>query len=295
MITNYYLGCLCCFLLLLNSLFSTAQNTTKPIKNWNTLGINIRVLPNTSISVNQLYGFNTQVYRLSFIQNSISTNIKIKKHLSLGFGHSHSFIFKSDYTQIKYQLHSSYAISNRILKWSFNNAFMLEYHSKEETKYRFRILYTFRTKPRKKLVLQKFKISPFATIRLYYNIGGKRISQYNSRGEKIGKYPTNGFHRIRFMLGIKTKISNNIGLQLQLMKQKEFNTDFAYKNKLNVHRPNSDKISRPFSNYMMLGFGIKYYLDLKQVVKYQKRNRRKNKQQIIPNRNWTELPASQGF
>ncbi len=79
------------------------------------------------------------------------------------------------------------------------------------------------------------------------------------------------------------------------MRQAEFNTDFAFRHAINVYNPDREKIERPFSNYYMIGIGIKYYFKLKKVKQIEMRLRkRKKSKESLPNRYWHHTPNSLG-
>ncbi len=268
----------------------------KPLKNWNNIGLSIKVLPKVNLSYSQLYGFNSQPYKLSFLQNNFGANFYVKRHISVGLGHSNTFIFKRDYTDIKYRFYVSTALRNKLGKLNISNAFMGEYHSPNETKYRWRIIYTIRAKPKTIKINKFFKVSPFISYRLYYNIGGNPVRQYVNNGKDyIGKHVPYGLHRMRLAIGTSLKTKIGLSFSLQLMRQQEFNTDFAKGHSMNVYNPDRNRIERSFSNYFMLGAGIRYYVKLKSVEKIEKRIAKRNKiQKPSPNRFWQHSPVSEG-
>lgn len=272
------------------------KTPTKPLKNWNSMALSVKVLPRVNLSYSQLFGFNTQPYKLSFIQNGFGANFYVKRHISVGLGHSNTFIFKREDTDIKYRFYVSTALRNRIGKLNLSNAFMGEYHSVNETKYRWRIIYTIRAKP-PSIKLNKFlKLSPFISYRIYYNIGGNPVRQFINNGKDyIGKHVPYGLHRMRLAIGTSLKTKMGWSFSLQLMRQQEFNTDFSHRHAMNVYNQDRDRIERPFSNYFMLGGGIRYYWKLKSVKKVEKRLEKRNKtQKPSPNRFWQNSPISQG-
>lgn len=274
-----YLGVFMCVFMSV-CLTCLAQNkNNKPLKNWNTIGVYMQALPKVGLSYSHLYGFNTQPYRLSFMQHSLNANFTIAKKYNVGIGHSYSIGLRKHYTVIKSRIFVALHFRSRFKRSSINHSFSFERHSEAETRYRCRFLYTFRFKPKRKISIAQFRLRPYIGFRIYYNMGGSAIRQYTTQGKYLGKHSTNGWHRIRFMTGFTFKPKKHLGFHFQIMRQQEFNTEYSNTNQMNEYDFKYDKIRRPFSNYTVIALSMRYYLKSNAVLKWERKKKRKSKKQ----------------
>ncbi len=267
------------FLLILFSTLSYSQEKKelKPLKNWNSIGVRARILPKVNLSFTQLYGFNTQAYRLSFLQNSYNITKYLKNKWSVGLGHNHTFVFKSSSTDIKYRFNVVARYRESILGNRINNSLMLEYHSKHEHKFRYRVIYSLQFTPKINALYTHLKLKTFMSFKLYYNIGGEPISQFTSQGKYVGEFVPYGWHRARLTLYASYRPTDYMSVLLSLMRQYEFNTDFALRNRIHAYHPEKDKTYRKFSEYYMLGLSLRFHTISKVTKKWDKKQKRKGK------------------
>ena len=261
------------YILLLFSLSAICQENSRPLKAWYSIGVSEKISKKISWGYNRTYGFATSPHGLKYIQNTFSLRIKQGRHMSLSAGYTNTGTMGGEKTSPnKYRYFG--AINWRAKKniWRIYNGLKYEKHSPDERKYAHRLIYSFYIRPKSNLIAPKIKLTPFFNTQLYYNIGGKAISQYDIEGSKIGKSVPNGLHRIRWRTGFYFKPTKRIKLTIYGMAQEEFNTPRARRNhkEINVLNPRTGKTSRRFNNYFVLGMSAKYYLP----SFYKKKNRR---------------------
>ncbi len=259
-------------------------------RNWNNLGFSIKLAPSVNMALRQTYGFDFGPYELDWMQNSFGINALLNKKHSLGLRYTQSIIFRSDENNHKHRFVAAYGIKSKLGIWRIANNVLAEYHSKEETKYRARIIYIFRIRPRNDLLIPSIKLTPYFSSFLYYNIGGRPIAQFDSKQEYLGDFVPYGWHRLRLTLGFACRPSNSMSLSVQATRQMEFNTDFAGLNKMNVYNPIKERIVRSFKHYYILSFSIKHYLSFAK-----KKQKSKSTFNYIPNRNWYTSPTDYDF
>ena len=247
------------------------------LKSWDNIGLSVSPSKKLNISVGQTYGFNFSPARLSFIQSGLSINYRIEKKIKVSGYYRHSLGFRSNGEKShKFRIGGLVSLRKKREKNSISNSLLLEYHGKNETKYRARLIYVFRIQTKSEHFIKSIKLKPFFSTALFYNIGGNPIKIYDDRGNYLGKFVPFGFHRIRLTTGVSYSPIKFVKVSFQLMRQQEFNTDFAKTNRMNNYDWDKDKIRRPFSNYWMMGIGLKFYIK-------HKNNPIKN---YIPNRYW---------
>ena len=280
-------GFLCIVLMVLFFIFQNSNLKAQNWRNWNSHSMSIKVHPTVNIGIGQSYGFGFQPYQLDWLQNGINANIKIKKNHSLSIAYRNTIIFKSEKNKLKYRFTASYGIKHKLGIWRMANNLMAEYHSKKETKYRYRLIYIFRLRPRNDLLVPQIKLTPYFTSFLYYNIGGNPVSQFNSRGEYMGDYVPYGLHRFRATLGLNMRPNDGLSLSVSVTRQQEFNTDFAVWNRMNVYHPEKERYVRTFKNYNIFSVSLRYYLNFVNEKKRKKKHQIKNPNfNYVPNRHW---------
>jgi len=258
---NFIYCIIACFLSL--SVFGQEE-----FKSRNDIGVAMQLSKKWDLGLNQNYRFDTQPYELGSLQQSISLGYNFKKKWSLGFSYKHNTKFRKEKdNKTKYRLVAGASYSHDIGDWELSSKVKVEYFSKEEEDYRFRVVQVFKLKAPNDLLVPSVKLSPYFISYLYYNIGGDKIKQYDNHGESMGKHVPFGWHRLRLGGGLSMKPFKNIGIYGEIVRQQEFNTDFASYNKINVYNPKKDKYNRPFENNYIVEFGLKYYVNSKKVRK----------------------------
>ncbi len=271
---------LCLFLFELN-VYSQGE-----FKNWNAISFSIPTAGKLNFNLGQQSGFSFKPYDLDWMQLSISGIYKVNRKSSFSLGYRNSIIFRSKENKHKHRIVGVYSLKSALNNFRISNSIITEYHSKTETKYRWRIIYAFRIKTRKKIELPTVDIRPYFSSLFYFNIGGNTIDQFNNSDEFVGEFVPYGWHRMRFSLGLNFSFSNQWGMAVYVMNQREFNTDFATWNAMNVYNPERDKIIRPFNNYSVIGWSLRHYL---------KRNKRKKKKRSEGSNEWKYFSSQDDF
>lgn len=211
---------------------------------------------------------NNQAIRLTFLEHTIGFNYFFK-NIKIGISHNPILIVRSNnpnYWKHRFQFNS--AIRNEIGKIRLINSLAFEYFTRQEIKYRARIIYTIRTQVRKrKKISTNLKIAPYVAFRIYYNMGGNPIKQYQLSSEIIDEKIPYGLHRARVYLGISSRIKSICYLNIYTLFQQEFNTYFSKNHAINTVNPENGKIYRPFINYIAFGISFRYTFRLKTKAK----------------------------
>ena len=146
-----------------------------------------------------------------------------------------------------------------MLNWS--NAVQAEIHSKSETRYHYRFIYTTRISPKKRLDF--LNLSPSVSYSLFYNIGGSPIQYYdNQTKEKTVRQTPDGFHRGRLQFNLNSKVTKHFSVAVYYMMQREFNLFVSDYHRMNITKPTTGRIVRAFDNFNVLGLTLQYDIDL---------------------------------
>ncbi len=221
------------------------------------IGISVKLSKDWKLAVTESYGFRFEPTRLSFKESSGTAFFALPYSYDGFLGYTHSLnISKSKKASHRHSLSGGFSRSFNTDKLKIDFRLKTEYHFRPQNKYRIRILPQLRLRSRKKLA----GITPFISFRLYYYLGGDPIKQYNHKGQVMQEVAPYGFHRFRLSTGCTYRLGKSIFAKVKLTSQREFNTIFAYKHRINVLNPETGKISRPFNHYWMFGFGLTYVI-----------------------------------
>ncbi|RMG24333.1 MAG: DUF2490 domain-containing protein [Bacteroidetes bacterium] len=238
------------------------QNRPRDINQWLVVGVYTKLNKQFSLNLGQNYGFDYEPRKLKYVQTSGSIGYRLSSSLWLSAATQWTASPREEGFSHKWRFAAGISLRTRLKNWQLSNSLNVEQHTKKEKKYRLRLIYTFYLKPKSLVNLGDFKFMPFASTRLYYNIGGSPISQYNAEGKRVVKQSPDGLHRFRGTLGIYFRPTKSLKLTLYSMLQEEFNTPWDIQNhrRINVVNPRTGRVSRAFSNKLVLGISIKYYL-----------------------------------
>ncbi len=243
-------------------LFSaTTTFSQTDLKNWNTAQLNLSVTKKLDLRLSHLRAFDiTNGYNSDFNQSSahLSYDITKKIDLAAGYTFSGSNSIADGGSRISARLGYKMKIAD-VLSWS--NAVQAEAHSKSETRYHYRFIYTTRLSPKKRLDF--LNLSPSVSYSLFYNIGGNAIQYYDSKtGAATVRQTPDGFHRGRFMINLNSKVTKYFSVAAYYMMQREFNLFASDYRKMNIIKPTTGRIVRAFDNFNVLGFTLQYDIDL---------------------------------
>jgi hypothetical protein len=243
-------------------LFSVATTYSQTdLKNWNTAQLNLSFTKKLNLRLSHLRAFDmTNGYNSDFNQSSAQLSYDLTKKLDVAAGYtfSGSNSIADGGSRISARLGYKIKIAD-VLSWS--NAVQAEVHSKSETRYHYRIIYTTRLSPKKRLDF--LNLSPSVSYSLFYNIGGSAIQYYDSKtsAPAIRQTP-DGFHRGRFMFNLNSKVTEHFSLAVYYMMQREFNLFASDYRRMNITKPTTGRIVRAFDNFNVLGFTLQYDIDL---------------------------------
>lgn len=210
--------------------------------------------------------------RFSYLEQTFGVSYALRKNIRIGFSHNPIMIIRTEkpnYWKHRWQTNFHYRID--VNKVRLTHSLAIEYFSKLETKYRARILYTFRLQADERTkILPKVKIAPYGAFRLYYNIGGDPIKQYSETGDFLYEKAPYGLHRLRLFAGISARVNKVWFISPYILFQQEFNTDFSRNHAMNVVNPETGKIKRAFQNYFALGVSTRYFFRVKKKEKQER-------------------------
>lgn len=141
-------------------------------------------------------------------------------------------------------------IGEKIRWW---NGIQLEWHSMNENRFRYRLIYITRLALRHRIPF--LQLSPSVSYWLYYNVGGSPIQYFDANDHPSFKATPDGLHRGRLNINLNSKINDMFSLSLYYLRQNEFNL-FNTSKALNVVKPSTGKITRPFNSYQVAGITL---------------------------------------
>jgi hypothetical protein len=228
-------------------------------KFWGVAGVDLALSRKTEISFEYLRAYNLEKpINTSFNQGTVSFDYDFSKKLSAKAGFSLSQFPSSQNITYKYYLRGTYKVRlGENITWS--NGIQAERHSPNENRFDYRVIYLTRIGLQHRIDF--LRLSPSISYWLYYNIGGSEIQHYDLSGEPTVKQSPNGFHRGRLILNLNSKVNDFFSVALFYLRQNEFNL-FDKDRDINVVKPVTGKIIRPFSNYNVLGLSFLFDFEL---------------------------------
>lgn len=240
---------------------ATTIHSQTDLKNWNTAQLNLSVTKKLDLRLSHLRAFDiTNGYNSDFNQSSAIVSYQLTKKIDIAAGStfSGSNSIADGGSRATARLGYKMKIAD-VLNWS--NAVQAEVHSKSETRYHYRFIYTTRLSPRKRLDF--LNLSPAVSYSLFYNIGGNTIQYYdNKTGAPTVRQTPDGFHRGRLMINLNSKVTKHFSVAAYYMMQREFNLFTSDYRKMNITKPTTGRIVRAFDNFNVLGLTLQYDIDL---------------------------------
>lgn len=244
--------------ILLSGLNAKAQTEWK---NWNTAQLNLSFTNKFDLRLSHLRAFDiTKGFINDFNQSSalLSYDLTKKMNIAGGYTFSGSNSLADGGSRVSARLAYKLKLFDA-LAWS--NAVQGEVHSKNEKRYHYRVIYTTRLSPKKRLDF--LSLSPSISYSLFYNIGGTPIQYYDAKTKlPVVKQTPDGFHRGRLMFNLNSKITSHFSLSVYYMMQREFNLFASEYRKMNITKPATGKIVRSFDNFNVAGLTLQYDIDL---------------------------------
>jgi hypothetical protein len=243
-------------------LFSVATAFSQTdLKNWNTALLNFSFTKKLDLRLSHLRAYDiSNGYNSDFNQSSIHLSYDVTKKFDVNAGYTFggSNSLTDGGSRISAKLGYKIKIAD-VLSWS--NAVQAELHSKGETRYHYRFIYSTRLSPKKRLDF--LNLSPSVSYSLFYNVGGNPIQYYDSKTSlPTVKQTPDGFHRGRLMVNLNSKVTKHFSVAVYYMMQREFNLFVNDYHKMNIIKPTNGKITRAFDNYNVVGLTLQYDINL---------------------------------
>lgn len=137
---------------------------------------------------------------------------------------------------------------------NWTNGLQGEINSKEETRFKYRIMLYSSLGLKQRFT--RLKLSPSVTYNLFYNIGGDPLQYYTNAGKKTVKQTADGFHRGRLYLNLNSKLNERFSITAYAMFQREFNLFTDTYRSINVVNPIKGKVARSYDNINVVGLTI---------------------------------------
>jgi Protein of unknown function (DUF2490) len=254
------LSCTALLLLCSSTILTTAQTEWQ---NWNGIAVSANLTKKLSARINHTRSYSlSNKYENLFNQTAIQFSYDLPKRFDVQAGVQ--FIKPVSAKETRTRIYARIAHTLRVSeKFNWTNSLRVETNSKNENRFRNRIIVTTRLGLRKRLEL--LNLAPSVSYSLFYNIGGNPISYYDKDAQLIARQTPDGFHRGRFTLNLNSKLNNTLSISLYYMRQQEFNFLTPETRKMNIVNPRTNKTVRPFNNYNTLGVTAQVNLD--QIIK----------------------------
>lgn len=252
-------NCLKILLLQTSLLFLNTVDAQTEWQNWNGITVSSSLTDKVSAKIGH-----TRAYSLSdqfkniFSQSQFQLTYQLNKKWDIQSGIQIIVPDSSKNTRTRIYLRAAYTTRiNRKISWT--NSVRIETNSKNENRFRQRMIISTRLGLRKRLDL--LNMAPSITYSIFYNIGGSPIRYYDENNLLIARQTPDGFHRSRLTLNLNSKITKYLSVSLYYMRQQEFNFLTTATRKINVVDPIRSRIIRPFNNYNTLGITAQFNLD----------------------------------
>jgi long-subunit fatty acid transport protein len=203
------------------ALFSTQLQAQTEWQNWNALEVQGSITSKIALRGNFLKANDlTNGYKPTFTQVAFQASYDYNRQWDFQGGVQ--FITPATSRETRTRLFVRAAHTTRIAnRFTWTNSLRAETNSKEETRFRQRIIFTTRLGLRKRLDF--LNLAPSVAYTMFYNIGGNPIRYYDQEAQLIARQTPDGFHRSRFTLNLNSKVNDYLRISLYYMRQQEFN------------------------------------------------------------------------
>lgn len=249
------------------------QDLKPGFKTWFDYTVDFTYKRKYTVSFNQILSFNTDPYRIGFIQNDFGFDYRIKRRMYVGAGYVWSLFKDSQSLRNRYGLDPNIIGMldfNRIyLDFSYKHDFFnkriqlkhkssFQYFWPELKKYEYRITYS--AKFYFKLKNIPWRGVPFLENKFYIYLGGIPANYYDViTGDVIATEPPNGLHRYRLKTGVRFRPGKaRFYFTPYFFYQKEFNMSILPGNDLNITNPTTGSARYRFNNYYVIGVNLTY-------------------------------------
>ena len=261
-------------IVLISSSYKVAAQDKKPgFKTWFDYTIEYRFKKNYTLSYNQILSFNTNPYRLGFIQNDFAFDFRIKRRMYLGVGYVWSMFPDSKSLRNKYgldpniigmldfnRIYIDYSYKHNLFskRLLLKHKVSFQYFWPQLSKYRYRI--TYAAKLYYKIKNFPWRGVPYLENKFFIYLDGIPANYYDLvTGDIVETTPPNGLHRYRLKTGIRFRPTKaRFYFTPYFFYQREFNTGLIPGNELNVLNPTTNNYSNTFNNYYVVGFNLTF-------------------------------------
>jgi len=228
-------------------------------QNWNSIELQMPISQKIGIKASHLRAYSiTNRYSGVFNQLGLQVSYELNKRWDLQGGAQ--FITPAASKETRTRIYARLSNTARLAaKLNWTNSLRAEINSKNEHRFRQRLIITTRLGLRKRLDFMN--LAPSVAYSVFYNIGGNPIAYYDKDAQLIARQTPDGFHRSRFTVNLNSKINPYLRISLYYMRQQEFNFLSSDTRKMNVYDPVRNRILRPFNNYNTIGLSAQVVLD----------------------------------
>jgi hypothetical protein len=228
-------------------------------QNWNGITVSAPLTEKLSARLGHTRAYNiTNNYENQFNQSSIQVSYDLKKRWDVQSGIQFITPAGSKDTRTRIFIRGAHTV-RLAKKINWTNSLRLETNSKNENRFRQRVMLTTRFGLKRRLEI--LNLAPSIAYTMVYNIGGNPINYYDKEATLLTTQTPDGFHRSRLTINLNSKISDYLSVSLYLMSQREFNLLTPETKKMNVFDPVRNRIQRPFNNYNTIGVTIQFNLE----------------------------------
>ena len=229
-------------------------------KNWNSAQANLSFTKKLDLRFSHLRAFDiTRGYKSDFNQSSVQLSYDFTKKASIAVGYTVNGAGSLTDGGNRVSARVGYKVNLvNVLGWS--NSIQGEMHSKGETRYHYRFIWSTRISPKKRFDF--LNLSPSITYSLFYNIGGNAIQYYDKTGGRAVRQTADGFHRGRLMFNLNSKLTKSFSVSAYYMMQKEFNLFTNEYHRINITKPTTGRVVRAFDNFNVIGLTLLYDINL---------------------------------
>lgn len=228
-------------------------------QNWNAVEVQADLNRKLGLEAGHLRSYNmSDGYKGVFSQTSFQVKYELSRQWDLQVGLQLLVPDSSKETRTRIYIRAAHTWRiSRELNWT--NSLRVETNSKNENRFRQRVIFTTRLGLRKRLDF--LNLAPSVAWSLFYNIGGNPIRYYDKDAQLVARQTPDGLHRSRFTLNLNSKVNDYLRISLYYMRQQEFNLFSSPTRQMNVYDPVRDRVLRPFNNYNTLGVTAQIVLD----------------------------------
>lgn len=241
-------------------LLSTLNTSAQPEwQNWNGITVSAPVTKKLTARLGHTRAYNiTNNYENQFNQTSIQLSYDLKKRWDVQSGIQFITPALSRDTRTRIYIRGAHTVrlANK-LNWT--NSLRIENNSKNENRFRQRIIYTTRIGLKKRIDF--LRLAPSVSYTVFYNIGGNPINYYDKDALVIARQTPDGLHRSRITVNLNSKLSEYFSISVYYMRQQEFNFLASETRKMNVFDPVRNRTLRPFNNFNTIGVTGQFNLE----------------------------------